>query len=417
MIKPPLFIFLGLFAPLIIFSQTDTLQNPKQFTQMDIKDWLAQKNWIKPRAEKNNFLLIIPIIASNPSAGFIFGAGLTYAYQSPPKSIRLSSVTANASYSSKGLLNLNMKSNVFALSDKLILNGDWRFLINNETTYGLGTKKYSSTSDVDINGYETDGDSLGQILKYDQIRLYETGSWELFRNFFAGIGIHYDYYANIKDETVQDGDTANSYHYQYSISHGFNPQKYTATGLSLNFLFDSRDNQVNAYRGFYANANYRVNLLGLGSSKSSTMLLTEYRSFHSLDSRHRNVLAFWFYGNFVLTGEVPYLLLPALGYDQRQKTGRGYTFGRFRGEDMLYGETEYRFPISRYTGILGGVLFANATTTTNKMEDILLLEYLRFGYGGGLRIMLDKKSRTRLEIDAGIANKTVGFYLGAQETF
>jgi outer membrane protein assembly factor BamA len=417
MIKRPLLIFFGLLAPLFIFCQTDTLPNPKEFKQQDIKDWLAQKNWIKPKPEKNNFLLIIPIIASNPSAGFIFGAGLTYAYQSPPKSIRLSSVTANASYSSKGLLNLNMKSNVFALRDKLILNGDWRFLINNETTYGLGTQKYSSSSDVDIDGYPTATDSLGQILKYDQIRLYETGSWELFRNFFAGIGIHYDFYSNIKDEALQGGDTSDSYHYQYSIAHGFNPQKYTATGLSLNFLFDSRDNQVNAYKGFYGNVNYRVNLLGLGSSKSSTMLLTEYRSFHSLDAGHRNVLAFWFYGSFVLTGEVPYLLLPALGYDQRQKTGRGYTFGRFRGEDMLYGETEYRFPISRYTGILGGVLFANATTTTNKMEDILLLEYLRFGYGGGLRIMLDKKSRTRLEIDAGIANKTVGFYLGAQETF
>jgi len=34
-----------------------------------------------------------------------------------------------------------------------------------------------------------------------------------------------------------------------------------------------------------------------------------------------------------------------------------------------------------------------------------------------LRIAPDKKTRTRLQIDAGIANKAVGIYFGAQETF
>ncbi|HEV9038380.1 MAG TPA: hypothetical protein VGQ51_17210, partial [Puia sp.] len=110
-------------------------------------------------------------------------------------------------------------------------------------------------------------------------------------------------------------------------------------------------------------------------------------------------------------------LLPALGYDQRQRTGRGYTFGRFRGEDMLYGESEYRFPISAHTGILGGDIFLNCTSTSNKEANVHVLDYLRLGYGGGLRIMMDKKSRTRLVVDAGIADRSVGFYLAAQESF
>jgi len=152
------------------------------------------------------------------------------------------------------------------------------------------------------------------------------------------------------------------------------------------------------------------------------MLLMEYRSFHALGhSQKPNILAFWFYGNFVTSGNAPYIALPALGYDQRQRAGRGYSFGQFRGEKLLYAESEYRFPISQHSGILGGVLFLNLTTASDHNNitnaNIQLLDYVRAGYGGGLRIMLDKKTRTRLQVDLGIANKAVGIYFGAQETF
>ena len=401
---------------MLVYCQ-DTTRAKSTFQQEDIKDWLVQKKVLKKKPPKENFLLIIPVIASNPTAGFMFGAGATYAFKINQTDTKVSAATANATYSTKGLVNLNVKTNAYVANGRLLLNGDWRYLVNNETTYGLGTTKYAS-GEVDINGYQTSTDSLGEALDYDQVRIHETGSWELFKNFFAGIGVHYDYYYNIEDATVAAGDTTKSYHYVYSTEHGFNPSAYTVMGVSLNFLYDSRDNQINAYKGTYANINYRVNLTTLGSTKNSTLLLTEYRTFIPLDGeKERHTLGFWLYGNFVTSGNVPYLLLPALGYDQRQRTGRGYTFGRFRGEDMLYGESEYRFPISKNTGILGGDIFVNCTTTSDKEQNVYLLNYLRLGYGGGLRIMMDKKSRTRLAVDAGIAGKSVGFYLAAQETF
>jgi outer membrane protein assembly factor BamA len=395
----------------------DTLIIRKAGRQEDVKDWLEQKGIMKKKKEKDDFLLIVPMIASNPSAGFIFGGALSYAFKALPCDTRVSTLNSNASYSTKGLLNLNVKTNAFIFGERMVLNGDWRFLYNSETTYGLGTSK-SDAHPVDINGYETSSDSLGQNLSYYQVRVHQTGSWKVMRNFFAGLGFHYDYYYNISDQALKSGDTAHSWHYQYSVRNGFDPQRYSITGFSLNLLYDSRDNQVNAYKGSYANINYRINPEGLGSSKNSTLLLTEYRTYLSLDRQlYRHTLALWLYGNFVISGKAPYLLLPAIGYDQRQKTGRGYTFGRFRGEDMLYGEGEYRFPVSRNTGILGGVLFLNCTTASDRENDVRLFNYLRLAYGGGLRIMMDKKTRTRLQIDAGIANKTVGIYFGAQETF
>jgi outer membrane protein assembly factor BamA len=122
-------------------------------------------------------------------------------------------------------------------------------------------------------------------------------------------------------------------------------------------------------------------------------------------------------GNFSADGEFPYLLLPATGYDQRGRSGRGYTQGRFRGNNFMYGEAEYRFPLSRNGGVLGGVVFINATTTDNPVKKLNLFDSVKPGYGLGLRIMADKRSRTNLAIDIGFGENSGGFYLSAAETF
>src|ERR1043166_3182265 len=100
------FLLVIIFLPEVILSQ-DTSQKKYYFEQQDIKDWMIQKGWIKKKPEKNTFILIIPVIASNPTAGFIFGAGLTSAFKTRPTDEHFSSINANATYSTKGLLNLN----------------------------------------------------------------------------------------------------------------------------------------------------------------------------------------------------------------------------------------------------------------------------------------------------------------------
>jgi hypothetical protein len=413
-----LLLLCNLIIPFLVYGQTDTTaHDTSTFQQQDLKDWLAKRKSRPPKPPQNNYLLVIPYISSNPTAGFMIGGGLTYTFKAQKTDEHVSLISSNVSYSTNKLVNVNMKSNVFVLNENLVLNGDWRFLVNSESTFGLGTDG-PNTSSVDINGTPTSTDSMEQPLRYHQLRFYEVGSWRLISSFFAGIGFQYDRYYNIEDDVLEKGDTIMSHHYQYNIRHGFSTKEYTVSGFSLNFLFDSRDNQVNAYKGHFANINYRINLEDLGSSQNSTMLLTEYRGFIPLDApRYRHILGLWLYGKFTTSGNAPYLALPALGYDQQQRTGRGYRFGRFRGEDMLYGETEYRFPISPNTGILGGVVFFNATTTTDRANKVQLLDKWRAGYGGGLRVMLDKASRTRLSVEAGLSPGSFGFYLAALETF
>ena len=234
-----------------VLAQDDSINNKKVFVQQDIKDWLVQKKWVKKKPEKNNFLLFIPIIASNPSAGLIFGTGISYAFKANPADSRYSSISANATYSTKKQVNLNVKSNVFKVHEKLLLNGDWRYMVFTEATYGLGTNRKGDSSgyNVDINGINTSEEAFSQTMRYNHYRIHETASWLLFPNFFAGLGFHFDRHDNIEDEKLDAGHPDSSYHYQYNVKHGFDPKGYNTSGLSVNFLYDSRDNQVYAYKG------------------------------------------------------------------------------------------------------------------------------------------------------------------------
>ena len=114
---------------------------------------------------------------------------------------------------------------------------------------------------------------------------------------------------------------------------------------------------------------------------------------------------------------MPYLLLPSEGGDQRARAGRGYTNGRFRGNSLVYGEVEYRFPIWPCSNIIGGVVFANASTASNERTNVKLFEYIKPGVGFGIRIMVNKHFRTNINIDYAFGVKSQGFYFSGQETF
>lgn len=149
------------------------------------------------------------------------------------------------------------------------------------------------------------------------------------------------------------------------------------------------------------------------------MLNTEFRTYVSVSKRRpEHLIGFWYLGQFTEKGKVPYLGLPAITWDMYNRAGRGYVQGSIRGVNFLYGETEYRFPISRYTGILGGVLFVNVTTASSDDNTRKLFQYFDPAMGAGLRIMFNRKTLSNLCIDAGFgADGTIGIYFNLNEAF
>ncbi|TLX76521.1 hypothetical protein E9993_06425 [Labilibacter sediminis] len=386
------------------------------------------KDSISEASKFRDFSFIpLPVIAANPTTGWMFGLapGATW-YMGDPSNTSISSGLGTVIYTTNKQWILTAKTNVFLEGDSWNLLGDYRFFITSQPTYGLGTGPQSGkpvgTGIEYEDGMFSKPISIGQMMEFNYFRFHQTVLKRIEdTRFFAGIGYHLDYHYNIVDNLLdlEAEEPVLTSHYSYNTMHGLSTDNYLLSGISVNALYDSRDNAVNPYSGRYAFANIRINPTFLGNEKSSSLLWLEYRDYLNLNKqRPRHMIGFWTYGWFVTSGEVPYLDLPAVGWDQFGRSGRAYTQGRFRGENLMYGEIEYRFPLQKNKETFGGVVFVNTTTATNEMADINLMQNLDYGYGVGLRVMLNKKSRANLNIDFAWGKYGAsGFYLGLNEVF
>jgi len=387
---------------------------------------LFRKKGKPEKTPRKASILVLPNISSNPTNGFMLGVGGGFGwYMGPKENTKVSSANFSAVVTSKDQLITFVKPNIYTKGNKYYFQGDIRFYIYSQPTYGLGTNAPDTLavpSDISWMGQGTGDETLFFPMKFNYFKFLGISNRKIVQNMYAGIGLHVDYYYSIIDENYRPAtdstpelETPNHY---YSAQNNFNDDNYMLSGVSLNVLYDSRDNQICPYEGIYANINYRINPTFLGSDQFSTALWLEFRTYVGLSQKFpRHLIAFWAFGNFNLTGKMPYLTLPSLGEDQRARSGRGYTNGRFRGMDIIYTEVEYRFPISQCTQILGGVLFVNATTTTNSHTGVSLFQYVRPAVGFGIRIMVNKHFRTNINVDFAIGKDARGFYLSGQETF
>ncbi|MFL5741943.1 MAG: BamA/TamA family outer membrane protein [Flavisolibacter sp.] len=385
----------------------------------DVTDYLRQWFHMKPKTtQKESSFFIAPVVGSTPSTGVVVGIALQSAFKLPSAS--LSAFQANVQYTMKKQFSVSLENNVFARENKIFLSGDWSYYDYSQPTYGLGTNAPNRKlgSYFAFNNVGEPKDSQVQPMRFKYYKLHQTFSFKVKQHFYIGPGIHYDQYAKIEDLNLDTASHHITSHYAYSQKHGFDPTHYTVMGMSLNMVFDNRDNSINAYKGMYANLNYRVNPKFLGSDESSSVLWAEFRTYHGVSKKQPSeVLAFWVAGEFTMSGTLPYLNLPAIGNDQRQKTGRGYTIARFRGNQMVYGEMEFRYPISKCTHTLGAVVFINGVTTSSEDTGVKLFDYIRPGFGIGLRFLFQKQSRMNIQADYAKGNDSGGIYFGASEVF
>jgi len=401
------------------------LADTTECVQSDLPDILREAFRRPPKlpTNKSGSVLLIPIIGSNPATGFMFGVGGQYAFKLTGQDTRYSMLAGSVQGTSKKQMLLLLKNNIYTKNNNIFLTGDWRYLIFSQNTYGLGTNSPEGgilDQQFSLAGMETSADSLAQPMNFNFLRFYQSVSFQLRPSFYLGVGYFLDYYFKIRDERLRlnPGDTLLTSHYAYNTHYGFDLNKYQSSAINLNLIYDSRDNMINPYRGQYVMINWSGAMKWMGNKKNGSFLTVEWRSFYPLSARNpRHLMSFWLLGNFTPTGEFPYMILPATAYDQRSRSARGYTQGRFRGNNMVYGEAEYRFPLSGCTGVWGGVLFLNATTADNPALSLPLFGSIKPGYGLGLRVMVDKKTRTNLAIDVGFGNRSSGFYLAASETF
>ena len=372
------------------------------------------------------YLSPLPIIASNPAFGFMYGAAASGSiFLGDPATTNMSNAMLTAAWTSKNQSLFAIKSNVYTNNNEWMLMGDWRLFLSSQPTFGLGTgPQGDNLSPGHLSIKFDDSFDDGELMDFNLIRFYQSGLKQVAPSLYVGLGYHLDIYSEINDHLL-DLDAPNpvyTNHYLHSIKHGFDPTGYTISGASANVIYDTRDNIANPYTGRYINASYRYNAELLGSDKNSSTLWMEYRDYFNVNPEvPRNLIAVWTYANVTTSGTLPYMALPAIGWDQMGRSGRGYAQGRWRGDDMFYAEAEYRFRLplmATRPDLFGGVIFANATSASNRDENVKLFQHWEPAIGAGIRIQIQKQTRTNLSIDYGWGPNGGGaIYLNLTEYF
>ncbi len=365
--------------------------------QRDVLDYVHQ---IFPRIHVTNeaerempvgrvFAWILPSVSYEPQTRLAANIGGNVAFRTTGANV--SSVYPILAYTQNKQLIFHTTANVWLPGNRYNLTTDTRYLHYPQLTYGLG-------------GATTTQNAL--LLSYDYIRLYQSLSRNVAPHLYVGGGYDLDYRWNIRPGTAT-GDAIFTPGYDLTST-----TRTVSSGLTMNVLYDSRTNLINPGASFFANVKLRGNFRFLGSDSNYPSLLIDVRKYINWPASSPNMLAIWSFNTLTLGGTPPYLDLPSTGWDANSNMGRGYIQSRFRGRNLLYAETEYRFQIL-HNGLLGGVVFGNVQSVSQPMNGGL--SGLLSAGGAGLRLKLNKLSGVNLAVDYGVGadgSRSVYFNIG-----
>jgi len=353
-------------------------------------------------ASHERFLVIAPTIGSKPSTGFTLGfSGNVAFFDGDPAATHISSISGSFKLSQKGQMLSGGRFAVFTDQDRWFVQGDLRLSLTSQNTYDFGTDATAASA---------------SNAAYTQRRLYETIYRQIAPRVFVGGGLSISDHSDVRPNAKALPTWDESAYVNYSEKHGFALDGQTSAGTSVGLLYDTRDNGINAQRGVLVSATYRTFFDGfLGGDSTWQELFVDMRTYRKLTHGGRQKLAFWFQNDMVTGGVAPYLDLPATASNER--SARGYSEGRYRGDHLVYGEMEYRGTLTK-GGLLGVVAFVNTTTIGSQETGEKLFESFAPGAGMGMRVLLNKRSRTNLATDYGWGKQgSRGFYLSIQEAF
>lgn len=315
-------------------------------------------------------------------------------YTDNEESTKLSVINTSIGYTQNNQIIFPLLSNIWTKKNKINLLGDWRYYKYPEHTYGLGG--------------HTSVKENSDILNYSNIIIHEAVLKHISHSaFYAGLAYNSSYHWNITEEGNADGEPSDFQKYGFT-------KKSVSSGISVNALFDNRKNSINPSDAAYGSISFCPNFTFLGSDHNYQSLIIDLRKYFT-PGNSKNVLGFWSYNWFTFNGNAPYLDLPSTAWDAYSNMGRGYIQSRFRGKNLLYLESEYRFGITP-NGFLGGVVFANCQSVTDWPSNKFQVFFP--AVGTGIRIKFNKHSNTNLCIDYAVGiNGSQGIFINLGEVF
>ena len=317
----------------------------------------------------------IPLINYNRTQGFIAGA-MTQAYYRVSKN---DSISPHSSTMAMGIYTQE-KTWLAGLGEMLYLKEDtWRikaFLFKGNINY----QYFNGDVDNNAGQYEDYTNEVTMVMSQVQRKVW--------KRFYAGL------YAEYNNTTTYFIDRNDS----------LDVKKLNNIGYVISQ--DSRDNVQYPTKGVFMNFKNQFYADWIGSDSEFIKYQINYTHFFDLKKDHRHILLGRLNAE-IGTGDVPFQGQSVVGRDDL----RGYSQGKFRGNQVYALQSEYRwrFDKSKF-GLVG---FLGVASAVNKFGDIFSSELLP-GVGAGVRYRLlpDMKVNIGLDVGVGKDDYSITFRIG-----
>ncbi|MEH0155488.1 BamA/TamA family outer membrane protein [Limibacter armeniacum] len=178
-----------------------------------------------------------------------------------------------------------------------------------------------------------------------------------------------------------------------------------AWGIPLSY--DTRNSQYNASKGFFINSRFSFYQKWIGSDLEYNTLYIEANSYQPLNDM--TTLA-WRVTAYTGLGDVPFEGQKVVGRNDI----RGYSEGRYRGNQVYTTQAEYRQKIK---GKWGGVAFFGLAMAYDKESEDDNWSPLLPGGGVGIRYLMIPDRNINAGLDVGVGRKDYGIYFRLTEAF
>jgi outer membrane protein assembly factor BamA len=334
---------------------------------------------------KIRHVLVLPIIARSIETGWSFGmaSASTFHLNSHDTTTRTSNVQALALYTTRQQLILAINGSIYFPGERFILNQQLSYSSFPDDFWGLG---------------KSAPDSSEESYKFKQYYIYLHPQRLIGHNLFLGVVYEYQRVFNVEYAAGKLFDQENIVgRYGYHVS-----------GLGLSITHDTRNNAFSPDKGSLLQFYFDHFMPLLGSDYQYTNFVFDLRRF--IRVHEDQVLALQGYAS-LNAGEVP---LRSLAYLGGANSMRGYYAGRFRDKNMAVVQAEYRVPLFWRFGAVAFGDVGNVGPTLSELN----FQDLKYSYGGGLRLALNKNEKLNLRLDYGLAKgSSQGFYLQLGEAF
>jgi outer membrane protein assembly factor BamA len=339
----------------------------------------------KDSSIKNYHILVLPLIARSIETDWSLGvaSSLTFHIRPTDTSSRTSNLQGVAIYSLRKQFVVALNGTIYFPGEKYILSHQFSYSSFPDKFWGLGNKTPNSAEEP---------------YRFRQFYIYLHGQRSLGNNLYAGI--IYQFQDLLSIDYVSGGL------FDQQDVKGRSP--YHVSGLGLSLTYDTRNNAFSPDKGQMFQVYYNRFASLLGSNFSFNNYVFDLRKYIGI--HQKQVLAFQLYG-FFNTGQIPLRNLASLGGSNGM---RGYYEGRFRDLNQIYFQSEFRAPLFWRLGavVFGGIGDVSGDHSQNQFNS------LKYSYGGGLRIALNKTERLNLRLDYGAGRySSHGFYFQLGEAF